>query len=227
MTEIGQSDGTWDGRRRIPAHRGTSRRASRVTTRGRTPARRAGSRSCSLRLAEPLLVLGVHRSTLRTVHPPRCTGEYPPSGESLSRRFAGEEPDESSRASRSVRRGPAPRSWRRHGLADCRVHAVHPAGDHSIFVGEVLAGDAHRRPPSSSARIQPLCVVNGGHTPVRAPRASSSSAQGGARRQGSRSSSSPGRARSPPAACSSPFPRRSPPFWSSARRRSTTRRWMP
>lgn len=30
---------------------------------------------------------------------------------------------------------------------DCRVWARYPAGDHTIFVGEVLAGDAAERPP--------------------------------------------------------------------------------
>ncbi len=30
---------------------------------------------------------------------------------------------------------------------DCRVRAEHPAGDHSIFVGEVVAGDAAAAPP--------------------------------------------------------------------------------
>ena len=29
---------------------------------------------------------------------------------------------------------------------DCRVWAAHPAGDHTIFVGQVLAGDAADRP---------------------------------------------------------------------------------
>ena len=30
---------------------------------------------------------------------------------------------------------------------DCRVWAEYPAGDHTIFVGQVLAGDADDRPP--------------------------------------------------------------------------------
>lgn len=30
---------------------------------------------------------------------------------------------------------------------DCRVYAAHPAGDHTIFVGEVLAGGATDRAP--------------------------------------------------------------------------------
>lgn len=30
---------------------------------------------------------------------------------------------------------------------ECRIHAVHPAGDHSIFVGEVIAGDAREGVP--------------------------------------------------------------------------------
>jgi flavin reductase (DIM6/NTAB) family NADH-FMN oxidoreductase RutF len=30
---------------------------------------------------------------------------------------------------------------------ECRVHAVHPGGDHTIFVGEVVAGDAREGVP--------------------------------------------------------------------------------
>jgi len=38
---------------------------------------------------------------------------------------------------------------------DCRVHAEHPAGDHSIFVGEVVAGGA--------AGAAPLLYYRGGY----------------------------------------------------------------
>jgi flavin reductase (DIM6/NTAB) family NADH-FMN oxidoreductase RutF len=38
---------------------------------------------------------------------------------------------------------------------DCRVHAVHAAGDHSIFVGEVVAGDA--------GGAEPLVFYRGGY----------------------------------------------------------------
>lgn len=69
-------------------------------------------------------------------------------GESLSRRFAGAEPLEKFQgvAFREERTG-APILEDAMGWLDCRVHAVHPAGDHSIFVGEVLAGDAHEDAP--------------------------------------------------------------------------------
>jgi flavin reductase (DIM6/NTAB) family NADH-FMN oxidoreductase RutF len=30
---------------------------------------------------------------------------------------------------------------------DCRLHAEYPAGDHTIFVGEVVAGDAKEGSP--------------------------------------------------------------------------------
>ena len=69
-------------------------------------------------------------------------------GEWLSRRFAGAEPLEKFQgvAFREERTG-APILEDAMGWLDCRVHAVHPAGDHSIFVGEVLAGDAHEDAP--------------------------------------------------------------------------------
>ncbi|HSJ25900.1 MAG TPA: flavin reductase family protein [Longimicrobiales bacterium] len=38
---------------------------------------------------------------------------------------------------------------------DCRLHARHDAGDHTIFVGEVVAGDAHE--------AEPLVYYRGGY----------------------------------------------------------------
>ena len=66
----------------------------------------------------------------------------------LSRKFAGPDPLEKFQgvSFREVATG-APVLEEAMGWLDCRVHAAHPAGDHTIFVGRVLAGDARDDAP--------------------------------------------------------------------------------
>lgn len=68
--------------------------------------------------------------------------------EALSRQFAGPEPFEKFRGVefREEATG-APILEEAMAWVDCRVHAAHPAGDHTIFVGEVLAGGAREDVP--------------------------------------------------------------------------------
>lgn len=102
---------------------------------------------------EPLLVLVCIEKHADSHECIRRSGYFavnilPFHGESLSRRFAGAEPLEKFKgvAFREERTG-APILEDAMGWLDCRVHAVHPAGDHTIFVGEVLAGDARADAP--------------------------------------------------------------------------------
>lgn len=69
-------------------------------------------------------------------------------GETIARRFAGSGTDDKFRglAWHTERTG-APVLDDALAWLDCRVVAAHPAGDHTIFVGEVLAADAREGTP--------------------------------------------------------------------------------
>jgi flavin reductase (DIM6/NTAB) family NADH-FMN oxidoreductase RutF len=80
----------------------------------------------------------------------------PQAAERLARRFAGNETDDKfvGVAFRAEITG-APVLDEALAWVDCRVRDVHAAGDHTIFVGEVLAGDAREE--------EPLAYYRGGY----------------------------------------------------------------
>lgn len=80
----------------------------------------------------------------------------PQSAETTARRFATDDAEGKfgGIAWRSEQTG-APILDEALAWVDCRLHAAHEAGDHTIFVGEVLAGDA--------AEGEPLVFYRGGY----------------------------------------------------------------
>lgn len=72
----------------------------------------------------------------------------PQSAERTARRFAGDEADTKFQgiAWREERTG-SPVLEEALAWADCTLHDAHQAGDHSIYVGQVVAGDAREGEP--------------------------------------------------------------------------------
>lgn len=66
-------------------------------------------------------------------------------GEWLSRLFAGRDPDKFAKVRYRIGRAGAPMLDEALGVIECRVHSQYPGGDHSIFVGEVIATEVRRK----------------------------------------------------------------------------------
>ena len=79
--------------------------------------------------------------------------------EDLAERFAGQRPEDRSRfEGLSVRTGPTGSPYLQDGIAylDCRVLGVHPAGTHTVFMGEAVAAALLRA-------ARPLLYYNRGY----------------------------------------------------------------
>lgn len=68
-------------------------------------------------------------------------------GEAIARRFASDSDSKFSAVNYHTAESGAPVLTEALAWVDCRVHAVHDGGDHSIFVGGVLAGAARDGEP--------------------------------------------------------------------------------
>ncbi len=106
----------------------------------------------SASLEPPLVLVAVDRAA-HTHGPLRASGHFAVSvlasdEERLARRFAAGDVAEKFEgvAWRAEHTG-APVLEGALAWVDCRLWAEYPAGDHTIFVGEVLAGDAAERAP--------------------------------------------------------------------------------
>ncbi len=125
-----------------------------------TTTRPADARPCgltanalaSVSLDPPLVLVCVDRAA-DTHDCIATTGAFavsmlPEDGERLARRFAGDEVEDKfdGVAYRTEATG-APVLAEALAWVDCGLAASHPAGDHTIFVGEVVAGDAREGTP--------------------------------------------------------------------------------
>ncbi len=122
------------------------------TRRGERPWGLTANAFASVSLDPPLVLVCVDLGA-DTHDPLRDTGLFAVSilaadQERLARRFAASEVEDKFEgvAWRTETTG-APVLEDAVAWLDCRLWAQYPAGDHTIFVGQVLAGDAAERPP--------------------------------------------------------------------------------
>ncbi len=122
------------------------------TRRGERPWGLTANAFASVSLEPPLILVCVDLGA-DTHDPLRDSGLFAVSilaadQERLARRFASSEADDKFEgvAWREETTG-APVLEDAVAWLDCRLWAQYPAGDHTIFVGQVLAGDAAERPP--------------------------------------------------------------------------------
>jgi flavin reductase (DIM6/NTAB) family NADH-FMN oxidoreductase RutF len=106
----------------------------------------------SVSLVPPLVLVCIERGA-DTHGAIRAAGSFavsmlPQSAERTARRFAGDSPESKfdGVAYRTETTG-APVLDEALAWVDCRVHEILDGGDHSIYLGEVVAGDAHEGEP--------------------------------------------------------------------------------
>lgn len=114
----------------------------------------------SLSLDPPLVLVAVgrHNQTREGLLEHRCfaVNVLAADQEALARRFAKPGPKDFSDVATKVVASGAPILREALAFVDCRVVEILPAGDHDIFIGEVLAGD--------SREGDPLLFYRGGYT---------------------------------------------------------------
>ena len=106
---------------------------------------------CSLSLDPPLVLVCIEKSA-NTHDAILRAGAFAVSvlasdQETLARHFAGEDTDKFDSVGYRVEVTGAPILADALSWVDCRLHAHHDGGDHSIFVGEVMAGGARAGEP--------------------------------------------------------------------------------
>ena len=105
----------------------------------------------SLSLDPPLVLLAVGRSnqTRERLLEHKCfaVNVLAADQEALARRFAKSGPKDFSDVNTKVVASGAPVLREALAFVDCRVIEIRPAGDHDIFIGEILAGDSREGDP--------------------------------------------------------------------------------
>jgi flavin reductase (DIM6/NTAB) family NADH-FMN oxidoreductase RutF len=105
----------------------------------------------SLSLEPPLLLVAVDKRAAMHEHltAGKCfaVNILTAAQEELSRRFARSGPKEFADIPLAQGVTGAPIFAEALAWADCRIHSVAPGGDHDIFLGEIVAGDAHDGQP--------------------------------------------------------------------------------
>jgi flavin reductase (DIM6/NTAB) family NADH-FMN oxidoreductase RutF len=106
---------------------------------------------CSLSLVPPLVLVCIERDA-DSHDCIRSAGTFAISvlddtGERLARRFAGNDPHKFDGVAYRLGASGAPLLEDALAWVECRVHAEHPGGDHTIFIGVVTGGDARSGTP--------------------------------------------------------------------------------
>lgn len=104
---------------------------------------------CSLSLEPPLVLICIDQRTLGHAMI-RDAGVFAVNilaedGEWLSRLFASREPDKFAQVAYRIGQTGAPLLSAALASLECRLVDQHPGGDHTIFIGEVVCGDAQDR----------------------------------------------------------------------------------
>jgi flavin reductase (DIM6/NTAB) family NADH-FMN oxidoreductase RutF len=146
--------------RRILGHWSTGVAVIATTTTTGAPRGLTANAVASVSLQPPLVLVCVERAadTHASIQGARCfsINVLPQSAETTARRFAGTDTEgkfEGVAYHTEVTGAPVldeALAW-----VDCRLRETHDGGDHSIFVGEVVAGDA--------AEGEPLVYYRGGY----------------------------------------------------------------
>lgn len=137
--------------RRILAHWSTGVAVIATVTRAGVPAGLTATAICSVSLKPPLVLACVERGadSHDALLDAGCfsINILASDGEAIARTFAGDSSRKFDGIDYRTATSGAPVLVAALAWVDCRVHAVHDGGDHSIFIGAVLSGSARDGEP--------------------------------------------------------------------------------